>query len=106
MPVKITMKPVISTDPRLLAVLAHFNIQPNDTDTVNDSGNVFADFLVREATKAVDMYPYDADNALRRVLVALRDVHGFRHHTEAALIDANRFGLKINWDDGHSGEKP
>ena len=51
MPVKITMKPGISTDPRLLAVLAHFNIQPDDTDTVNDSGNVFADFLVREATK-------------------------------------------------------
>ena len=37
MPVKITMKPGISTDPRLLAVLAHFNIQPDDTDTVNDS---------------------------------------------------------------------
>ena len=106
MPVKITMKPAFSTDPRLLAVLAHFNIQPDDTDTVNDSGNVFADFLVREATKAVDMYPYDADNALRRVLVVLRDVHGCRHHTEAALIDANRFGLQINWDDRHIRGQP
>lgn len=89
------MKPAISTDPRLLAVLAHFSITPDDTDTVNDSGHPFLDFLVREAVKAVDLYPDDADGALQRVLMVLRDIHGFRYHTEEALRNASRFGLQV-----------